>query len=491
MPDRARYPFLRVTHMTRKNAVPAEANRILRAMEGMAEILILTLLYNIFRENGYARDTFPAVTGLGRYVPAGIYMLQLTALFFGYEGFRAALLTRRDVMLSQCLALGITNFLTYWQLCLVARRLLSPLPMVVLTAASVLAAALCCRLVNRLHRRLYPPQNALLVYGSADAVALKFKMESRADKFRVTCLISAEEGLEKIRSRLAAFDAVVLSDVPAPLRGDLLKHCFRSGIRVYITPNLTDILLRGGKQIHLFDTPLLRVEAGGLSAAQRFWKRAMDLAIGGGMLLLSLPVMLAVAVAIRLEDGGPVFYRQTRVSLDGRAFEILKFRSMIVNAEQAGQSVPACDRDPRITRVGRLIRATRVDELPQLWNILRGEMSVVGPRPERVEHMERYCRDLPEFDLRLKVKGGLTGYAQIYGKYNTTPCDKLRLDLQYIRNYSLLLDLKLILLTLRVMLKKESTEGFDRAEAMEKRIQEAIEQLHPAEMAGDTTAACP
>ena len=167
-----------------------------------------------------------------------------------------------------------------------------------------------------------------------------------------------------------------------------------------------------------------------------------------------------MAIAIKAEDRGPVFYRQKRVTKDGKTFDILKFRSMIVDAESDGKPHPATDNDDRITKVGKVIRAMRIDELPQIFNILKGDMSIVGPRPERVEHCEKYGAEIPEFEFRNKVKGGLTGFAQIYGKYNTSALDKLRLDLMYIENYSLLLDIKLILMTIRIMFKKESTEGF-------------------------------
>jgi lipopolysaccharide/colanic/teichoic acid biosynthesis glycosyltransferase len=172
--------------------------------------------------------------------------------------------------------------------------------------------------------------------------------------------------------------------------------------------------------------------------------------------------MLIIALAIKLEDGGPVFYKQKRVTIGGNTFDILKFRSMIVNAEELGISIPATGNDPRITKVGKVIRAMRIDELPQILNILKGDMSIVGPRPERVEHVEKYTELIPEFKYRLKVKGGLTGYAQIYGKYNTSAYDKLRMDLMYIEGYSFLLDLKLIITTIRILFSKESTEGFEK-----------------------------
>ena len=196
----------------------------------------------------------------------------------------------------------------------------------------------------------------------------------------------------------------------------------------------------------------------------------MDIVLSGLSLIILSPVFLITAIAIKLEDRGPVFFRQERCTLYGRVFSILKFRSMIVGAEKAGVSVPATEKDPRITKVGAFIRATRIDELPQLINILKGDMSIVGPRPERVEHVEKYSREIPEFSYRLMVKGGLTGYAQVYGKYNTTAYDKLKLDLMYIQNYSLLLDIELILKTIKILFTKESTEGFseERSEEMGK-----------------------
>ena len=179
----------------------------------------------------------------------------------------------------------------------------------------------------------------------------------------------------------------------------------------------------------------------------------------GVLLLVSLPFFLFIAVAIKLEDGGPVFYKQCRLTKGGKTFDILKFRTMRVNAEADGVARLAAQGDNRITKVGNLLRATRLDELPQVINILKGEMSMVGPRPERPEIAAEYKKEIPEFDYRLKLKAGLTGYAQIYGVYNTTPYDKLKLDLIYIRNYSIFLDLKLIFMTPKILFMKEKTEG--------------------------------
>ena len=220
-------------------------------------------------------------------------------------------------------------------------------------------------------------------------------------------------------------------------------------------------MIRSSETIDLFDTTLFLMRNSGISFEQRLIKRIMDIIISLVVLVITSPIMLLVAVAIKLYDGGPVFFIQERCTKDGKVFKIHKFRSMIVDAEKEGKAIPATENDPRITPVGRFIRKTRIDELPQMIDILQGNMSVVGPRPERVEHVKAYTKEIPEFSYRLKVKGGLTGYAQIYGKYNTTAYDKLKLDLMYIQNYSVLMDVRLIFMTIKIMLLKESTEGFD------------------------------
>ena len=190
------------------------------------------------------------------------------------------------------------------------------------------------------------------------------------------------------------------------------------------------------------------------------FKRLMDIIVSLIMIIIFSPFMILIALAIKLYDRGPVFYKQDRLTLNGRVFKIMKFRSMRMDSEEHGAQL-ARKHDDRITPVGRVIRATHLDELPQLFNILKGDMSVVGPRPERPEIAAQYRETFPEFDYRLKMKAGLTGYAQVYGKYNTTPRDKVKLDLTYYEQYSLWLDLKLMLLTLKVLFWPDSTEGVE------------------------------
>ena len=199
-----------------------------------------------------------------------------------------------------------------------------------------------------------------------------------------------------------------------------------------------------------------------MTIEQRVVKRLIDIVCSLILMILSAPFMLVTAAAIKLYDGGPILYKQTRCTRDMKEFQILKFRSMRTDAEKDGVARLAAKNDSRITPVGRFIRKVRIDELPQLFNILSGEMSFIGPRPERPEIIRQYQEDMPEFTFRTKVKAGLAGYAQVYGKYNTTPYDKLKLDLFYIENYSVWLDLKLMLLTLKILFQAESTEGVEQ-----------------------------
>ena len=402
--------------------------------------------------------------GSGRLLPGLVYLITAGLFVGGLEGFRFGEKRPFDLTLAQWLGLLLAGGLSWLQLCLVKGGFVSPLPMIALVLFQGLLALGLTRLFCKGFGKLFRPYRTALVCDPSVEDTIREKLLTRRDKYRLDQLVSADMPLEDLFLSLEGCEATVLCGVQEPLRSELLKHCYRKGIRVYVVPELSDLLLRFGKTVTAFDTPMLLVRSGGLTPRQRLCKRVLDLALVLLALIPAAPVMALTALAIRLEDGGPVFYRQKRLTQGGREFEILKFRSMIPDAEKHSGAVLASQNDPRITRVGRFIRATRLDELPQLLNILKGDMSIVGPRPERREIADRYCRELPEFDCRLKVPGGLTGYAQVYGKYNTTPADKLRLDLIYMENYSLLLDIRLILLTLRILFTKESTEGVAQKE---------------------------
>ncbi len=464
--------------MNHKKKQISGVKSLIRTAEGMLEIFILACAYYFVWRQGYEATLFPTYFGYGKYVLTGVYAILVLVLFFAFDGFKFGYLRKMDALLSQWISLLIANFITYWQLCLIANVLIPITPMLILTGIGAVVALLCVIFFNWLYHRIYIPKNMAMVLGRDDAVTLKFKMETRPDKYHIGKLIPVEDGLESICQQIMQYDAVIINDVPAQIRNDIVKFCYRNQIRAYVTPKLTDIIVRGATNINLFDTPLLLVKGNGLTPSQRLCKRIMDLCLCLPVFVIAAPFMLLTAIAIKLEDGGPVFFKQKRATLGGNTFEILKFRSMVVDADKIGNQAGATSNDPRITKVGKFIRATRIDELPQLLNIIRGDMSIVGPRPERVEHMEKYGASIPEFDFRTKVKGGLTGYAQVYGKYNTSPYDKLRLDLMYIENYSFILDIKLILMTIRIMLTKESTEGFDKVEEAERMKEEVLHQMH-------------
>ena len=446
----------------------------LRVAETLLEVLILTVVYYLVWRNGYDMFNF---AHKGKYVLMALYAALAYLVFQYTDCTMFGQLSRVDLIMGQMISLLIVNGFTYLQLCLIGNAVLALAPMAALVGIQAVIAIVLIFVYTTLYHKLYAPHNMLLIFGSRNSVGLKFKMDSRKDKYNITGLISAEEGYDAIVKKIPQYDAVILNDVAAPLRNDLLKFCYRYRVRTYVAPKLTDIMIRGAKNISLFDTPLLLVKGTGLTPAQRVGKRMMDIVLCAIAMMPAAPIMAVVALAIKLEDGGPVFFKQKRMTRNGREFDILKFRSMIVDAEKYAGAVLATDNDPRITKVGKVIRATRLDEIPQILNILKGDMSIVGPRPERKVIADEYCKDIPEFAYRLKVRGGLTGYAQIYGKYNTSAYDKLRLDLMYIENYSLMLDIKLIILTLRIIFSKESTEGIDKQEENQRKIQQLLEEL--------------
>ena len=378
-----------------------------------------------------------------------------------YGAMKIGQLRRIDVILSQYLSIFVSNLLTYIIISLLAFRFINLMPVLIMTLGDFFITTVWTFLAGRLYGQIFKSWKILLIYGARPATDLVYKVEERRDKYAIHDAINVNEGMDAIAEKVKDFEAVIIGDIPAGQRNNVLKFCYGNGIRAYVIPKISDIIMMGSDRIHIFDTPFLLTRGYSLGFEQRFMKRALDILLVVPMLLLSSPLMLITAIAIKLCDGGSVFYRQTRCTKDGKTFSIIKFRSMIENAERDGISNLAATHDSRMTPVGKFIRSTRIDELPQLFSILKGEMSFVGPRPERPEIIKDYEKEMPEFRFRMRVKAGLTGFAQIYGKYNTIPYDKLKLDLFYIEHYSLWLDIKLILMTVKIIFKRESTEGIE------------------------------
>lgn len=398
----------------------------------------------------------------GHWLVCALYALYLIIFLYSFDGIKYGRYRKSNIIISQILATLFASFISYVQIVLMAAEFITVWPMLLMVCVDIVFVLIMTIVGDAWFGKVFPAKKILVVYDQYDPAPLLHKMATRKDKFVLWGIMNVSEGLHEVEeeAKKQSYQGIIIYDVHAEVRNKILKICFENNIRAYTTAKISDILVRGAECIHLFDTPLFLYRNSGMTIEQRVIKRAMDIVVSALMLIITSPFLLASALAIKLYDGGPVFFRQERATLNGKVFKIHKFRSMIVDAEKDGAPKPTTEGDPRITPVGKFLRATRLDELPQLIDILVGDMSLVGPRPERIEHVKQYTEEIPEFQYRLKVKGGLTGYAQLYGKYNTSPYDKLQLDLMYIQNYSLMLDIRMILMTVKIMFMKESTDGF-------------------------------
>ncbi len=398
----------------------------------------------------------------GNYVVIMIYGIMLLLFLSVFGGLKYGTARLHDIVYSNCLSLAISGFFTYFEFCLIARKMLSPIAMIVAVAVQCVFSFIYCYCINTIYYIINKVKNVIVVStGSADAKKFTAKMKKITNRYNIDRGISPDKGFEAVKQSVVDYDAVlVCDDFDKNLKDEIIKYCYSIGKKVYVQPSTADIIVSDTHKLQISDSPLLVCKTRGLTKEQALIKRIFDLLVAVIGIILSSPIMAAVAVAIKINDGGPVLFKQNRVTENGKIFNVYKFRSMIVDADKDGAK-KATVADDRITAVGKIIRPLRLDELPQLFNVLFGTMSIVGPRPERTENVHEYTSMHPEFVLRHRVKGGITGYAQVYGKYNTSPLNKLHLDLMYIENYSFLLDIKLIIMTFKILFVKESSEGFD------------------------------
>lgn len=400
---------------------------------------------------------------LGNYFLAFLIAFIYVTFVRVYGGFQIGTNTRSDLIFSQIIAVAFLQATSYVVFSLLSYRLVSLWPFLIMFFVFSVFAVLWVFLADCVYYKIHATKRTVVVFNNVDSyVSLKGirKLERR---FKVIRTLNSEKTtLEDLFSIMEEADAVFLCGVPSDYRNEAVKYCIANGKVAYIKPKISDTIIRGGKTIQLMNIPIYRCKRSEGNLIYLFVKRLADIVLSIiGIIVLS-PLFLIVALAIRLDDGGPVFYKQKRLTVGGKEFEIIKFRSMRVDAEKDGVARLAGEDDDRITKVGKVIRMLRLDELPQIFNILSGSMSIVGPRPERPEIAKEYEEHIPEFSLRLQVKAGLTGYAQVYGKYNTPPYDKLQMDLMYIANQSLIEDLRLILMTLKIMFVPSSTEGISK-----------------------------
>lgn len=391
------------------------------------------------------------------------------ALIAVYGGYLIGRLKSKPIVMSISLATLITDVVTHLQLCIMNvnennnSRFVYEAPhlLVLVMIIQVALIIFFAYFGNYVYFTINSPEKCCVITSSLESLnSIMPKIVKYKKQYNVTEMVhySSKDVFDIINDH----DTIFLYDIPAKEKILLNEYCYAKNKNIYYNFEMNDVVMLGAKAAVLDDKPLVSAVVRDLTLEQKVVKRTMDIIISGLGLLVLSPVMLLCAALIKLEDGGHVFFRQTRATKGGKLFKVYKFRTM-KEAGSINKSVTSDD--DRITKVGKYLRKFRIDELPQLINIIKGEMSVVGPRPEMIENVDKYTEDLPEFAYRLRVKGGLTGYAQIAGKYNTSPKDKLVLDLMYIEKYSLWLDFKLILQTVTVLLKaSDSTEAFGEGE---------------------------
>lgn len=422
-------------------------------------VLIQSALFAVAWFSFYQKTIARPYYYWGNWVVVGVFTAAYTVFTHLYGGFQIK--TSRKIELFYSLFIGsiFAELAIYSVICLLSYQLASPLPLLASWGGGLLSSFLWMQSVVWINDRLFPPKRTYIIYDNEDAYEAMAELKKLKWKFQIIGSVRLSQNMDAIYDAIQCSEAVLLCGLSSSDRNTILKYCIEADVQTYIRPKIGDILVSGSRRIHLMNMPVLYCTRSHPSFFYKLISRTMDITISGLALLVFSPVMLVTALVIQLYDGGPVLYKQVRLTENGKEFKILKFRSMRVDAEKDGVARLAGEHDDRITPVGHVLRKFRLDELPQLINILKGEMAIVGPRPERPEIAAQYEREIPEFRLRLQVKAGLTGYAQVYGKYNTQPYDKLEMDLMYIASRNILQDIWLMFATVKILFMSKSTEG--------------------------------
>lgn len=415
---------------------------------------------------------YEPITKTARSRQVTLLMILMYALLFFYlarrlDGFRVSINRIRELIFSQIIAVGTADVIAAVQIWMLSIHFPNLLPGLLCFLVQCILIVLFTIVSHKFFFLVNPPRKAVVIFGERhgmEELISAYGLERRyniRESYPVSEILT--DGENTLQEKLVDTEDVFMCGVHTHDRNTILKYCIANNIRVSMVPRVGDVIMSSSHRMHMLHLPFLRVTRFNPPMEYRIIKRLADILISGFALVLLSPIMAVLALLIR-RDGGPALYKQVRLTKDARQFKILKFRSMCVDAEKySGAVLSSGEDDPRITKIGRFIRACRLDELPQLWNIFVGDMSIVGPRPERPELAAKIEEEFPEFALRLQCKAGLTGYAQVYGKYNTTPYDKTLMDLMYIAHPSLLEDLTIMLATIKILFSKESTEGVGQA----------------------------
>lgn len=397
----------------------------------------------------------------GNWFVVSLFLILYYVFGRNYNAFNISYQRISEVAYSQALALSFSDFFMYIITWLLMRRLPNIFVFAALITIQLCVAVLWSVTTHNWYFKVYPPKKSVIVWDMRKGFTELINEYGLSKKFKVIADYKIDECLKDL-TVLDGVEVVFLSGIHSKDRNIIAKYCVEHDITAYIKPRIGDVLMSGAEKMHMFHLPILTLRRYNPKPEFLIAKRMCDIIFSFIGIILTAPFMLITAICIKIEDKGPVIYKQRRLTKDGREFTILKFRSMCVDAEKNGVAkLSSGDKDDRITRTGRIIRKVRLDELPQLFNILAGDMSIVGPRPERPEIAAKYEENLPEFKLRLQAKCGLTGYAQVYGKYNTSPYDKLQMDLMYIANPSIAQDLAIMFATVKILFMSESTEGVE------------------------------
>lgn len=383
----------------------------------------------------------------------------------------------KPIIYSISLATFFTDIVVYLQLMIMntitpslsAFRLSSIGALVLAYILQVLLIVIFVYAGNTLFFKIHDPESCCIVTSSQESLDCIVKAVSRFKKqYRIDYVLDYKD--KHLFEIINKADTVFIQDVPIVERSEIVRFCYKKKINIYFNPEIEDIVEMNAQYYLLDDVSVLNANVKAWTMEQRIAKKLLDMGLAIVIGILTSPIWIISAIAIKLYDGGPIFFKQKRATINGRVFEVYKFRTMKENVENRSVT----EDDDRITKPGKILRKIRMDELPQLINILKGDMSFVGPRPEMLENVNAYEAELPEFRYRLRVKAGLTGYAQIAGKYNTTPKDKLIMDMMYIEQFNILKDIQLIFQTFIVLLKSDSTEAFKTGEDEKKYV------FHPA-----------
>ena len=397
----------------------------------------------------------------GNWAVVGLYFLFLIFFIRSFDGHKLVFSKVRSTCITHSLAVLFANVIAVLQSWVIGRYYFSVLPILVLTVTQIFIIIIWSIILRKIYAHINRSVKIAVIHGVCAPNAFQAFLE-KSNLYNETLyklsILDIDKDESEVLKKILAQEEIILYDLPSEKRNTLLKYCYENSKSVYITPKISDILVSGAEKINLSDTPLLKVGRRGFSVEALLVKRVMDITLAIIGLVITSPFFLISAIIVKAYDGGSIFFKQERLTRNGKPFQIVKFRSMREDSEAGGIQLAKQD-DERITPYGRFMRATHLDELPQLINIIKGDMTFVGPRPERIENIRKYEKIIPEFRYRLVVKAGLTGYAQLYGRYNTTPYDKLKLDLEYIEKHSILLDIKLIILTVKTLFQRENSMG--------------------------------